>query len=107
MAVSSQAARDAAFSWITGTVMPRFDRPAEGQLIVLSQRLHTDDLIARLRDEGGWELLAVPAEALVPMQLDIGEKQPWRLEAGDLLFPERFGRLRSISCAAIYTWLKD
>lgn len=89
-AISSQAARDAAFSWITGTVMSRFDRPAEGQVIVLSQRLHMDDLIARLRDEGGWELLAVPAETLKPMELDIGEKEPWKLEAGDLLFPERF-----------------
>lgn len=88
--ISSQAARDTAFSWITGTVMSRFDRPADGQLIVLSQRLHTDDLIARLRDEGGWELLSVPAEALRPMALDIGEKEPWRLAAGDLLFPERF-----------------
>lgn len=90
--ISSQAARDTAFNWITGTVMSRFDRPADGQLIVLSQRLHMDDLIARLRDEGDWELLSIPAEALTPMALDIGETEPWRLAAGDLLFPERFGR---------------
>jgi len=91
-AVHSQAARDEAFAWITGTLMSRFDRPAEGRMIVLSQRLHQDDLIARLRDEGGWELLAVPAEALQPMALDIGEAEPWCLAAGDLLFPERFDR---------------
>lgn len=89
-AVHSQAARDEAFNWITGTLMSRFDRPADGRLVVLSQRLHTDDLIARLRDEGGWELLCVPAEALRPMSLDIGEAKPWTLGPGDLLFPERF-----------------
>lgn len=91
-AISSQAARDAAFNWITGTVMSRFDKPSEGQVIVLSQRLHMDDLIARLRDEGGWELLSVPAEALKPIELDIGEAEPWRLSAGGLLFPQRFDR---------------
>ena len=90
-AITSQAARDEAFNWITGTVMSRFDSPANGAVIVLSQRLHTDDLIARLRDEGGWELLAVPAEALTSMTFDIGEAEPWHLEAGELLFPERFG----------------
>jgi predicted phage terminase large subunit-like protein len=90
-AITSQVARDDAFSWITGTVMSRFDSPADGAVIVLSQRLHTDDLIARLRDEGGWELLAVPAEALTPMTFDIGEAEPWHLEAGEPLFPERFG----------------
>lgn len=94
-AISSQAARDAAFNWITGTVMSRFDKPSEGQVIVLSQLLHSDDLIARLRDEGGWELLSVPAEALKPIELDIGEAAPWRLSAGDLLFPQRF------DCAAL------
>jgi predicted phage terminase large subunit-like protein len=70
--------------------MSRFDKPGEGRLIVLSQRLHTDDLVARLRDEGGWDLLSIPAEALKPMSLDIGEDRPWTLAAGDLLFPERF-----------------
>lgn len=89
-AISSQAARDAAFNWITGTVMSRFDKPSEGQVIVLSQRLHMDDLIARLRDQGGWELLSVPAEALRPMALDTGDGHRWELEPGDLLFPERF-----------------
>jgi len=89
-AITSQAARDDAYGWINGTLMSRFDKPGEGRMIVLSQRLHSDDLIARLRDDGGWELLSVPAEALVPMELDIGEKRPWILKAGDPLFPERF-----------------
>lgn len=91
-AVHSQPLRDEAFNWITGTLMSRFDKPAEGRVIVLSQRLHQDDLIARLRDEGGWEMVAVPAEALKPISLDIGEAEPWRLEAGDLLFRERFDK---------------
>jgi len=89
-AVYSQAARDEAFSYITGTLMSRFDEPAKGRMIVISQRLHTDDLIARLRDEGDWTLLAIPAEAQVPTQLDMGRGKQWQLAPGDLLFPERF-----------------
>src|SRR5690606_20689635 len=89
-AITSQAARDEAYGWINGTLMSRYDKPGDGRMIVLSQRLHTDDLIARLRDDGGWELLSVPAEALTPMELDIGENRPWILNAGDPLFPERF-----------------
>lgn len=89
-AVYSQAMRDEAYNWITGTLMSRFDKPGEGRIIVLSQRLHTDDLVARLRDDGGWEMLSVPAEAQKPMTFDIGEKELWRLHAGDLIYPERF-----------------
>lgn len=89
-AVYSQAARDEAFNYITGTLMSRFDEPAKGRMIVISQRLHTDDLIARLRDEGDWTLLAIPAEAQVPMLLDRGGGEQWQLAPGDLLFPERF-----------------
>ena len=33
--------------------MTRFDNPAEGAVIVVMQRLHQDDLVGRLRDEGG------------------------------------------------------
>lgn len=89
-AVHSEAARNDAFNYIIGSLMSRFDRPDEGRMVVLSQRLHTDDLIARLRDEGGWELLSIPAEALVPMSLDMGLADPWKLKPGEVLFPERF-----------------
>lgn len=89
-AVTSEAARNEAYGWITSTLMSRFDKPANGRMLVISQRLHTEDLVGRLRDDGGWKLLSVPAEALKSMTLDIGEKEPWRLEPGDLLYPERF-----------------
>ncbi|WP_085809905.1 phage terminase large subunit [Sphingomonas sp. TZW2008] len=89
-AVVSEAARNEAHGWITNTLMSRFDKPADGRMIVISQRLHTEDLIGKLRDDGGWTMLSVPAEALKPMSFDIGEKERWQLEPGDLLYPERF-----------------
>lgn len=91
-AVFSQAARDEAYNWINGTLASRFDKPAEGRIVVVAQRLHTDDLTARLRDDGGWELLAIPAEAQVPTELELGNNEIWKLEPGDLLFPERFNQ---------------
>lgn len=89
-AVYSQAARDEAHNWISGTLASRFDKPAKGRLIVIAQRLHTDDLTARLRDDGGWTLLSIPAEAQYPTELELGDGETWKLAAGDLLFPERF-----------------
>jgi predicted phage terminase large subunit-like protein len=89
-AIYSQPARDEAYHWITGTLASRFDKPADGRMIVLAQRLHTDDLIARLRDDGGWTMVSIPAEAQQAMELDLGDDEIWKLAPGDLLFPERF-----------------
>lgn len=91
-AVFSQAARDEAYNWINGTLASRFDKPAESRMVVVAQRLHTDDLTARLRDDGGWDLLAIPAEAQVPMELEAGNNEILKLKPGELLFPERFDR---------------
>jgi hypothetical protein len=59
---ASDAVRNSVYDWFKGSLMTRFDNPAEGAVIVVMQRLHQDDLVGRLRDEGGWEYLAMPGE---------------------------------------------
>ena len=61
---ASESIRNAVYDWFKGSLMTRFDKPAEGAMVVVQQRLHQDDLIGRLRDEGGWEYLAMPGECV-------------------------------------------
>lgn len=87
---SSESVRNAVYDWFKGSLMTRFDKPAEGGMIVIQQRLHQDDLIGRLREEGGWDYLEMPAECVERREFDLGDGESWIFEPGDLLFEERF-----------------
>lgn len=89
---SSDVARNSVYEWVKSTLMSRFDKPTEGRMIVIMQRLHMDDLIGRLRDEGGWAILEMPGEAIEPQKFDLGGDKVWDFRPGDLLYPERFDR---------------
>ena len=89
---ASDAVRNSVYDWFKGSLMTRFDNPAEGAVIVVMQRLHQDDLVGRLRDEGGWEYLAMPGECFERTVYDLGDGESWTLNPGDLLYPERFNR---------------
>ena len=89
---ASEASRNGVYDWFKGSLMTRFDKPAEGAMIVVMQRLHLDDLIGRLRDEGGWEYLAMPGEFSERTVFDLGDGETWTAKPGDLLYPERFDR---------------
>ena len=70
---ASDAVRNSVYDWFKGSLMTRFDNPAEGVIIIVMQRLHQDDLIGRLRDEGGWEYLAMPGEFFERTVYDLGD----------------------------------
>jgi hypothetical protein len=86
---ASDAIRNSVYDWFKGSLMTRFDNPAEGAVIIVMQPLHQDDLVGRLRDEGGWEYLAMPGEYFERTVFDLGDEESWTLNAGDLLYPER------------------
>ena len=87
---ASESTRNAVYDWFKGSLMTRFDKPAEGAMVVVQQRLHQDDLIGRLRDEGGWDYLEMPGECVERQVYDIGDGENWVFKPGDLLFEERF-----------------
>jgi predicted phage terminase large subunit-like protein len=92
----SEAARNRAHDFVTQSLMSRFDDPAHGKMVLVSQRLHEDDVPGRLLSEGGWTHVNLPGEILEPMSVLIGETEDGTpieldLEAGACLFPERFG----------------
>ena len=89
---ASESTRNAVYDWFKGSLMTRFDKPAEGAMVVVQQRLHQDDLIGRLRDEGGWDYLEMPGECVERQVFDLGDGETWAFNPGDLLFEERFNR---------------
>lgn len=87
---SSDVTRDNVGDWFKQSLMTRFDKPAEGRVVVLMQRLHQDDLIGRLKAEEGWKVLELPGVGQVTQTLDLGFGKTTVLKPGQILFPERF-----------------
>jgi predicted phage terminase large subunit-like protein len=90
--INSEPARKAANDWFDQTVSTRLNAPNEGVIIVVMQRLHVDDLAGHLLEQGGWEILRIPAIAEESMEHEIGPNQHITRKAGDLLQPSRLDR---------------
>ena len=86
----SDQVRQTVYDWLKGSLMSRFDPGGVGKMIVIMQRLHQDDLIGRLKDDGGWEVLEMPAQALEARTYDLGRGKTWATKPGDLLYPSGF-----------------
>lgn len=78
---------------IRNTLFSRFNDPRVGRFILVMQRLHEDDPTGHLLQDGGYHLLKLPAEATDrPTIITLGDRKPWVMKKGDLLFPKRFTR---------------
>jgi len=87
---ASDAAREGTNAWFSATMRTRLNDPATGAFIVVGHRVHDDDLFAHLQEEGGWELLRLPAE-YEPNDPFLWPGDP-RTEPGELLWPGHFNR---------------
>ena len=80
--------------WWDGTMSTRLNDPKTGAFIVIQQRLAEDDLTGHIleKEADGWTHLCLPMryEPDRSFVTTIGWKDP-RKEAGELLWPERFG----------------
>jgi predicted phage terminase large subunit-like protein len=69
----------------------RVNDPRTAAKVVVMQRCHQQDLSGHLLEQGGWELLCLPAEYEGPTRVtSIGFSDP-RTQTGELLWPDRFG----------------
>ena len=98
---ASDAIRNSVYDWFKGPLMTRFDSPAEGAVIVVMQRLHQDDLVGRLRDEGGWEYLAMPGECFERTAYGLGDGESWTLTPATCSIPNGSTAPRSINSSSI------
>lgn len=90
--VESDAVRKSVLDWFDVVLSTRVNNPKTAAMVVVMQRCHQRDLSGHLLEKGGWEHLRLPAEHEEPRCItSIGWADP-RKEAGELLWPDRFGR---------------
>jgi predicted phage terminase large subunit-like protein len=85
----SEAARESTKQWYANTLLSRLDDKVNDAIVVVMQRLHVDDLVGRLLEQGGWTHLDLPAVAEVEHRIALGPSRSHLRRAGDVLHPER------------------
>jgi predicted phage terminase large subunit-like protein len=85
----SESARESLKQWYSNTLLSRLDQKVEGSIIVVMQRLHPDDLVGHLLEQGGWRHLNLPAIAEEEMVITLSATRCHRRSVGDLLHPAR------------------
>lgn len=75
-------------NWFDHTFSTRLDNKKTGVIVLVMQRLHSEDLSGYLLAKGGWEHLCLPAVAIHPQNHSFGNVIKFR-GAGELLHPDR------------------
>lgn len=86
----SEIERDKVAKWFFN-LPTRLNNPKTGGILLIAQRLHEDDLVGRILERGGWEVLMLP---LIARQNEIFPRGPglfYQRKAGDCLQPARVG----------------
>ena len=82
--------REATIEWYRTVVCSRLDDKARGRIIIVTQRIHVDDLVGSLLESGeDWEHLNLPAIAEQDECFDLGDGRVFERQAGEALHPER------------------
>ena len=85
----SEAERERTQQWYSNTLVSRLDNKTNDGIVVVMQRLHVDDLVGHLLEQGGWYHLNLPAIADVEESVELSYLHTHLRQPGDLLHPER------------------
>ena len=75
--------------WLGGTVMSRLNNKNDGVIILIMQRLHVDDPVAHVLEQGGWTHLDLPAIAETDEAFALSDGRVVGRRAGEALHPAR------------------
>lgn len=85
----SEALRLQCQQWFSNTLLSRLDDKVNSAIVLVMQRLHPDDLAGYLMQQGGWEVLSLPAIAEAEEVVPVGSGKVHRRQVGEVLHPER------------------
>lgn len=85
----SELVREDVKQWYSNTLLTWLDSKSEDAIVVVMQRLHVDDLVGYLLEQGGWTHLNLPAIAEHEHSVQLAPYRYHRRTAGDLLHSER------------------
>jgi predicted phage terminase large subunit-like protein len=88
----SETRRTAVNSWYDNSLLSRLNNKKSGVIILVMQRLHQDDLVGHVMDQGNWEVVSFPAMATVDenhlFETPLGRRR-FKRKTGEALQPER------------------
>jgi predicted phage terminase large subunit-like protein len=83
----SDAVRERVIEWYRSTLLSRGDDKSETRIVVVMQRVHQNDLVGYLQEQGGFEVLNLPAIATKTESYDLGGGRTYTRLQGELLHP--------------------
>ena len=89
---ASETQRKSVNEWFDTTVTTRANDKERGAVVIIMQRLHEDDLVGHLVEQGQWDVLALPAIAETKEHHDyrsLGQPRAKDRDVGEALHPER------------------
>jgi len=84
----SESVRARVIEWYRSTLLSRGDDKRATRIVVVMQRVHQEDLVGYLLEQGGFEVLNLPAIAQRTETFDLGEGRSYSRQKGELLHPE-------------------
>jgi predicted phage terminase large subunit-like protein len=84
----SEAVRSRVIEWYRSTLLSRGDDKQQTRIVVVMQRVHQNDLVGYLQEQGGYEILPLPAIASRPCTYDLGGGRTYYRQVGEILHPE-------------------
>lgn len=87
---NSDAERENANEWVSGTFMSRANDQRNPRMVVVMQRLHEGDVTGVLLEQGGWTHLVLPAQFVKKTVIEINGKR-WEKDKGEYLHEGRLG----------------
>jgi len=83
----SETVRERVIEWYRSTLLSRGDDKTKTRIVVVMQRVHQDDLVGYLQEQGGFEVLNLPAIAQSSEIYDLGGGRTYARQQGELLHP--------------------
>ena len=86
--VHSEAIRRRSIEWYRSTLVTRPDDKKAARIVLVMQRVHQDDLVGHLQEQGGFEILNLPAIAQREETYYLGGGRDYTRQKRELLHPE-------------------
>jgi predicted phage terminase large subunit-like protein len=83
----SEAVRQRTIEWYRSTLLSRPDDKQVARIVLVMQRVHQDDLAGYLEDQGGFDILNLPAIATETKTYALGAGRSYVRQQGELLHP--------------------
>jgi predicted phage terminase large subunit-like protein len=84
----SETVRARVIEWYRSTLLSRGDDKTMTRIVVVMQRVHQNDLVGYLQEQGGFDILNLPAIAQRCRSYELGCGRTYVRQGGELLHPE-------------------